>query len=192
LGINPGKACSLKVFQSNGDANAIEELPGDIAFQSPGENSILHKGQGLSFTWTKATGADHYIFDLYIEYDYEDTSGWWTYFDLDTIITIFDTTQTSLNIPANIIFPNDVAVVYGGYGYAQILAESGPLLGRVKDGNIKGNGVGYFYAQNESKTLYIIIEETQVGKSVDKIKEPLSQKLLKRRIEQFKKLEATD
>ncbi len=151
----PGKELKLKVYHSDGTAEATVTLPGDFEITSPSEDDTLHQNKDLNISWDEATGADYYEICISIWYDYRDTSGYEDWFDFDTTI---EQTGTSVLIPAKRLFPAYVDSVFYGSGEISVTAISGPWIGRTIGGNVTGNGTGYFWAKNSAKNVHIDIE----------------------------------
>lgn len=142
LSVDPGDECKLVVYHDEGEASATITLPGDFEITAPEEDSALHQNEDLIVSWSPSEGADRYKLYISLNYHYVDTSGEANIFSLDTVFYSVD----NLIIPKERIFPSEVDSVEYGYGHIFIYPESGPWIGHTREGNISGDGVGYFVA----------------------------------------------
>ncbi len=145
LSLDPGDECKLFVYHDEGEASATITLPGDFEIISPEEDSTLHQNEDLTVSWSTSEGAERYKLDIRLNYHYVDTSGESNIFSIDTVFYSVD----SLIIPKERIFPSVVDSVEYGYGHIFVYSESGPWIGHTSEGNISGEGVGYFVAYNQ-------------------------------------------
>ncbi|MEM2144368.1 MAG: hypothetical protein QW279_03335 [Candidatus Jordarchaeaceae archaeon] len=154
--ITPGKKCMLHIYQKEGDASSdsVYVLYPPV-FTSPGGGFILKSGNPLPISWSGSTGINRYHLSLSIYYSYYDTAHHYQTFDLDTSMYLPGTT-TSFTLPATTIFPGYVDTVLYGYGTIDLEAETGCREGRNKDGNIKGNGYGYFWVYTHANCEFDI------------------------------------
>jgi hypothetical protein len=144
VSVNPGDECQLIVYHNEGKASATIALPGDFEITSPGENDTLNPNEDLSVSWSTSEGAERYKLTINLYYHYTDTSGASNSYRFDT--TFY--TTSSCTIPKERIFPPEVGSVVYGSGNISIYSESGPRIGHTTEGNIYGEGVGYFIAYN--------------------------------------------
>jgi hypothetical protein len=154
VSVNPGDECKLVVYHDEGQADAVITLPGDFEITALKGDSTLHQNEDLIVNWGSSEGAERYKLDIYLYYHYVDTSGASNIFRLDTVFYSVD----SLIIPKERIFPPDVDFIEYGSGNIYIYSESGPRIGYTTEGNIAGDGVGYFIASNKaSERIYFSI-----------------------------------
>lgn len=149
LSVNPGDECKLVVYHDEGEASATITLPGNFEITSPEEDSTLHQNEDLPVSWSPSEGAERYKSDINLSYHYVDTSEESNSFSLDT--TFY--TTTNITIPKERIFPPDVDSVEYGSGNISIYSESGPWIGHTTEGNVFGEGVGYFIASNKTPEI---------------------------------------
>jgi hypothetical protein len=149
LSVAPGNECDLVVYHDEGEASATITLPGDFEITSPKEDSALQQNEDLIVNWSPSEGAERYKLKIDLSYYYVDTSGASTRFDLDTSFY----TTTNITIPKERLFPPEVDSVDGGFGNVSIYSESGPWIGHTTEGNISGEGVGYFIASNQTPEI---------------------------------------
>lgn len=148
LGVALGKKCVLNVSQLGGDASSDSVVvPLPITLTSPGGGFTLKAGNPLPIAWSGTTGIERYSLTINIDYYYRDTANQYRSFSLDTSLYL-PGTITSFTLPATTIFPAYVDTVFWGDGMIELVAETGCKEGKNPEGNIKGNGYGYFWAYN--------------------------------------------
>jgi hypothetical protein len=142
----PRTMYSLVVTAGSNKAYATVYLPGDFDIIAPDSDYVLPKGSSLNVLWGSALYADNYWVDLYVHYEYRDTYGEYQFFSLsiDTIIS-----GNSIAFSGNYIFPNlsEIDTLYWGAGFLSIYAIDGPALVPGSVGNVTGDGIGFFWAQ---------------------------------------------
>ncbi len=177
--LNLGSECNLKVDYDEGKSEATNTLPGNFSITSPDESFVLHKGNDLNIAWVSSSGADWYMSDVWVDYDYIDTAGnyKWFSFDLDTIVH-----GTSYTVSANRLFPADVDIIYYGYGSVDVEAVSGPKIEPGTEGNIEGDAVGFFWCTFKPEYVYF-----GVGELAAKPKEDHQSEIRKKHLETMRK-----
>jgi len=144
LGILPDSYCVLHVYQSDGEAHSGRQvLPAQPTIISPDSGATLTQNSDFNASWDSVGNIDRYEVNVHLSYTYND----FQHFLLDTTITLPETSFT-LTIPAGRIFPPDVDSVNSGAGSITVTAETGPNLGKELNGNISGNGIGYFWTRS--------------------------------------------
>jgi hypothetical protein len=149
LSVAPGEECELVVYHDEGEASATIALPGDFGITVPKGDSSLRQNEDLIVNWSTSKGAERYKLEIDLSYYYVDTSGASNRFDLDT--SFYAT--TNITIPKERLFPPEVDSVDGGFSNISIYSESGPWIGHTTEGNISGEGVGYFIASNQTPEI---------------------------------------
>lgn len=148
--ISPGDTAGLvvtytKVGGGPGTAQGSAVLPGQFAIASHDTSILVNiaHGTGLTVMWTSSGGADAYMVDLYLDYDYIDTLGFSKsfYCDIDTFVT-----NTFIVFGPSELFPNEgeINFITSSWGYFDVSAITGPYQEGM-DGNVTGDGVGLFY-----------------------------------------------
>ena len=141
---DPENEYDLVVSHKGGEASATITMPGDFEITSPQEADTFHQGDDLTVSWSSSENAERYDLYVRLEYDYGDTANpYYNRFQLDTFISNAD---TSITIPKERIFPSEIDSVLEGNGYVNIHSENGPQIGTSAEGNISGEGIGYFNA----------------------------------------------
>jgi len=159
LSVEPGDECELVVYHDEGEATATITLPGDFEIISPKEDSALRENEDLIVGWSPSEGEDRYKLDIDLHYYYFDTSGVSNRFDLDTNFYAI----THVTIPKEKLFPPEVDSIDGGSGNISIYSENGPHIGHTSEGNISGDGVGYFIAYSHiAEKVYFTIGNTSI------------------------------
>ncbi len=136
----------LLVKHSAGSARGEAFLPGNFEILRPESTYILNKDSVLWVVWRKANGATWYWLDLTIEYDYEDTTGEWDYYEFWKDTIIFDTV---VRYEKNRFFPSYVDTIFEGEGIVNIWACDGPPILPGSPGNIFDAGYGFFHTVNQ-------------------------------------------
>jgi hypothetical protein len=159
LSVEPGDECELVVYHDEGEATAKITLPGDFEIISPKEDSALRQNEDLIVGWSPSEGEGRYKLDIDLYYYYFDTSGVSSRFDLDTNFYAI----THVTIPKEKLFPPEVDSIESGFGRISIYPESGPWIGHTIEGNISGDGVGYFVAYSHiAEKVYFTIGNTSI------------------------------
>jgi len=146
LSVEPGDECELVVYHDEGEASATITLPGDFEITSPKEDSALQQNEDFIISWSPSEGADRYELEIFLSYHYFDTSGVSSRFDLDTSFY----TTTGITIPKERLFSSEVDSIASSRVIISIYSENGPHIGHTTEGNISGDGVGYFVAYNQT------------------------------------------
>lgn len=153
---DPENEYELMLSHSGGEANATITLPGDFEIVSPQEDDTFYQGEDITVSWSSSENAERYDLYIRLEYVYGDTANpYYNRFYLDTLLS---NTNTSITIPKGRIFPPEIDSVLEGNGYVNIHSESGPQVGISAEGNISGEGVGYFAASN-GRAVHLVIED---------------------------------
>jgi hypothetical protein len=121
-------------------------MPGDFEITFPQENDTLFLDEDFTVSWTTSENAERYFVSMVILYGYTDTAGNGGSVYLDSF---FYTTDTSFIIPLERVLPSDIDSVRGGFGNVAVSSENGAWIGHSLEGNITGEGVGYFTAYNQ-------------------------------------------
>jgi len=163
LAVNPGDSANLtigftKVDGSPGTVWAKGVLPGKFAITShdtASEDTIM-KGDSVTVTWAPSSGASYYFIDFYFYYHYIDTSGNDESFSYSMDTTL---TDTSITFPASMLFPNlaEIDSVRYGYGHFDIEAIHGPVLEGGSEGNVSGDGLGFYLLETEGGDLQLTV-----------------------------------
>jgi len=147
LSVVPGDECELVVYHDEGEASATITLPGDFEIISPEEAFVLQQDGDINVSWSSSERAERYFINIDLHYYYIDTAGSNNYFSLDTNVY---TINTNLIIPNERIFPSDIDSIEYGSGIISVYSENGPNIGYTTEGNISGEGIGYFIASNQT------------------------------------------
>lgn len=131
-GYNP---LTIEVNTSIGTVTGTVALPGSVNSVNLNVTDSLAIGQSLTVSWNN-TGADFY--EISAEFQYRDAEQNWHYIPLDTV-----TTSTSVTYPAT-IFTRD-----GEIEIWDIEAVNGPFPSAGMEGNMTGEGSGFFYLVND-------------------------------------------
>lgn len=142
----PGDEFEMVVYHDEGEASATVTLPGDFALTPLQENDTLFLDEDFAISWGKSEGAERYFVRIYMRYYYIDTTGIRTYFYFDTSLYTID---TNFVVPLERMLLPQVDSVDYGYGYVTVNAENGAWIGHSLEGNITGDGIGYFTAYNQ-------------------------------------------
>jgi hypothetical protein len=154
---DPDNEYELIVSHKGGEARATITLPGDFEIISPLEDDTLYQGENLTVNWSLSERAERYELHIRLSYYYGDTANPnHSSFRLDTILS---ETEAGITIPEEKIFLPDIDSIQEGYGYVDIQSENGPQIGMSAEGNISGEGSGYFNAYIHSN-VYFYIEDT--------------------------------
>jgi len=154
--INPDNEYELTISHNGGEASATITLPGDFEITSPEEDDTLHQGEDITVSWSQSEGTKRYKLHIRLSYDYGDTANpTYNNFRLDTILS---NSNTSIIIQKEKIFPPEIDSVQAGHGFVDISSENGPRIGFSAEGNISGEGIGYFTAYTR-RYVYFNIED---------------------------------
>ncbi len=136
----------LRVYHTGGEATGSIILPGDFEFTSIQEDDTLNQNEDLIVNWSPGEGAEKYNLSVRLSYYYGDTADpTYSSFRLDTILSKM---TTGLTLEKEKIFSPEIDSILEGYGYIYLNAENGPQIGASSEGNISGEGIGYFTAIN--------------------------------------------
>lgn len=127
----------VEVKTSFGKVNGTISLPDTITDLSLSEYDTLQLGESFTISWSG--NADFY--SIYCEYEWIDDNDDWQYTDLDTIIS-----------GNSIIFPGIIFTHNGEISYIRVYQENGPLPKEGAVGNMAGDGSGFLYYENYSKS----------------------------------------
>ncbi len=161
---DPEEEYELVVSHDLGEARAQVTMPASFGITTPQENDTLNIEEDLFISWDPSDNAERYILNVHMEYlDSIDSlviPRNWIRFD-----SLVNTTNTSVTIPNETIFPLDPDSVICGSGDILIKSENGPSVRLplyTSGRNISGNGIGYFVAANythyDDNFLYVIIK----------------------------------
>lgn len=164
--ITEGDEVQLTVSGNQGIARALVRIPQQFTIQSPDPDSIFILSPHSSFTasWTASNFTDYYdtYFNLYYRYvpigggaqkNFE--------FYVDTILS-----TTSITIPATILFPADFDSVVGwSYGNFEITAINGPRIEVGVQGNVIGEGKGFFFGKSNGGHIDIRVQNSATADS---------------------------
>ncbi len=141
----------LNVTHYWGEAFSRVVMPGNFCLTSPDTNYVMDMESTLVLTWEPSPGAQWYWLDLYCDYDFLDTFGFWDdySYNLDTIIG-----DTFIVVPPGWVFPGYVGDVLEGDGAVLVWAGYGPRIEPGDVGNVRGAGFGFFNAVNEPRERY--------------------------------------
>lgn len=148
------KDYELEVSHSDGTAKAKVSMPGNIRFTQPDTSYILKRESTLVIAWQKSSKATWYWLDYYISYEYLDTAGEEDSYDIskDTVIT-----DTFCRLEPNRFFPSYVMNILEGEGEANVWAMDGPIIYPGSNGNVTGQGIGFFHAANQGLDAYFYV-----------------------------------
>ncbi len=154
--ITEGDEVQLTVSGNQGIAGAVVRIPQRFTIQSPNPDSIFILPPHSNFTasWTASGFSDYYDAHFALYYTYVPIGGVSKYFEfyVDTILT-----TTSITIPAARLFPADFDSLISGYsyGYFRIEAINGPRLEIGEQGNVTGDGFGFFFGISDGGNIDI-------------------------------------
>ena len=129
-------------------------MPGNFHLTMPPDIYILGQESTLVSAWHPSRGAQWYWVSVYVDYDYNDTTGTWDnyVFRLDTLVN-----DTSIVLPPERIFPGFVGQVIEGDAMVQVWSGNGPAVEPGDLGNIRGTAVGFVNAINEPREKYFYV-----------------------------------
>jgi hypothetical protein len=144
----------LRVSHAGGEATGSITLPGNFEFTSIQEDDTLNQNEDLIVNWNPSEGAEKYNLSVRLSYYYGDTADpTYSSFRLDTILSKM---TTVLTLEKEKIFSPEIDSILEGYGYIYLNAENGPQIGASSEGNISGEGIGYFTAVNTRPVSFLI------------------------------------
>jgi hypothetical protein len=184
--ITEGDEVQLTISNQS-EASATVRIPQQFRIQSPDPDStfILLPHSHFTSSWTASGFSDYYYAYFYLNYSYLPSGGGtskYFYFEMDTILS-----ATSITIPASKLFPADIDSIIGSYGYFNIGAVNGPRLEVGEQGNITGDGIGFFFGKSYGGDINISLGITPTTDSGPKLKYDLkreqSEKFFKKFLE---------
>jgi hypothetical protein len=190
--VSVGGSANLKAVYSKGVATASVKVPGNFHITSPDTSHAAQIHVGLPFTvsWSASANADFYWVDFELGYSYYDTSGHYKSFYIDRGVS---KTSTSITFPASELFPSDIDYLYDSCGcnggYFDVQAMNGPKIESGSEGNVTGDGIGFFWASFYGGSLEIEIEGTAYSSSLKARKGTSREEVIKRHIEKAKELD---
>ncbi len=149
---------SLKVTYGK-EASAVVAMPEEYKILSPLSDETLRKNEDLVITWNKSKGADYYELEVKINYNYQVGFGPTRKGEFDTSLVLKDTTIT---FSSDVVFKDvleDTGTLKGGEGKVTLRAVTGPYLGHTVEGNIEGEGQGYFWCKYQKEVDFKIESE---------------------------------
>lgn len=186
--ITEGDEVQLNISDNRGVAGAVVRIPQQFRIQSPDPDSIFILPPHNNFTasWTTSGFSDYYDAYFYLNYEYFPTGGGtskYFNFQLDTILS-----NTSIIIPASRLFPADFDSVAGwSYGYFQITAMNGPRPEIGTQGNVTGDGIGFFFGRSAGGYLEIKVQNSSESDSGAKLKSDFKREQSERWYKKFLK-----
>jgi hypothetical protein len=169
--LTAGDGVQLAVSGNQGIADAVVRIPQQFTIQFPDPDSvfILPPNNDFTASWNTSSFSDYYTAYFYLNYSYVPTGGGSKYFsfDLDTILS-----TTSLIIPAAQLFPEDFDSLTSwssSYGYFNIIAINGPKPEVGAQGNITGNGIGFFFGMSDGGHVEIRVQNSAIIDSGTKL-----------------------
>ena len=134
-----------------------------------------------SFTvgWTVADYADYYRIFFELRYSYLDTH--WNHIN---IISMKETTVDSnyITISMSELFPANLDSIIVSGGDLNVYAINGPKMEPGSEGNVKGDGYGFFLCETYGGELTFKIEGTKVEASKEMSREELIMKWFEKAI----------
>jgi hypothetical protein len=129
-------------------------MPADFHVSTPPDTYILGMESTLVSAWRASRGAQWYWVSMYVDYDYNDTTGSWDNytFILDTLVY-----DTSISIPPERVFPPFVGQVLEGDALVTLWAGNGPAVEPGDLGNVRGTAAGFVNAINEPREKYFYV-----------------------------------
>jgi len=184
ISVSTGDSIHLKVDYTRGIATASSRVPGgfEITSHDTSQTAYISVGSDLTVSWSTSIYADFYRVYFWLYYDYYDTLGDYrrVYFHKDTCVT-----STSIIFPASQLFPADLdSVRWSTGGHFLIWAMNGPILEPGSEGNVTGDGSGFFWGKSYCG-LDIEIEGTKAKAK----REPSKEELMKKWFEKAKAMD---
>ncbi len=118
-----GQGCSLRVNTDAGLSTATEIVPGPFSVQAPEDISL---GDALTFAWEPSDSADYYTVRCVIRGARN-----------DSLVLMRSATDTTVSFD-----PDDITMT--GIASGWVRATTGPFPDGGSDGNITGEGWGFF------------------------------------------------
>jgi hypothetical protein len=168
--ITKGNEVQLTVSGDQGVAGAVVRVPQQFRIQSPNPDStfILLPYSNFTSSWNASGFSNYYYAYFYLNYSYLPSGGGtskYFYFQVDTILS-----ATSITIPASRLFPADIDSIIGSYGYFSIGAVNGPRLEVGEQGNVTGDGIGFFFGKSYGGNVEISLQNSTMTYSGTKLK----------------------
>lgn len=192
--ITEGDEVQLTVNGNQGVASAIVRIPKQFRIQSPDPDSIFILPPHSNFTssWTASGFSDYYTAHFHLYYSYTTIGGEATknfYIDVDTMIS-----TTTITIPAARLFPADFDSLIGWYnhGYFEIEAINGPRIEVGEQGNVTGNGMGFFFGKSNGGNLELMVGNSTTTNVETKLKFDLKREQSERFYKKFLKWQKTN
>ncbi len=189
--ISPGDSAHLKVDYTQRIATASAKVPGNFEITSHDASAIAFIPVDANFTvsWSASNYTEFYWVDFWLEYNYYDTLGNPKYFSFEEFGS---QTSTSITFLASELFPRDFDYIYsqtqGSWGYFDVYAVNGPEIESGSEGNVTGDGTGFFWG-GSYKYLYVRIEGTKLSSPLKVGKDLSREELTRRRLEKLKELD---
>jgi hypothetical protein len=151
---DPDSEYELIVSHNGGEAHGTVKIPGDFEIASPEDEDTLYSNENLTVNWSPSENVERYELRITLNYIYGDTANpYYNRFSLDTLLS---NSVTSLTIQKERVFPSEIGPIQEGNGYLYIYATNGPQIGMSAEGNIYGEGIGYFTAIYRRYVRFII------------------------------------
>lgn len=173
--IAEGDEVQLTVSGNQGIASAEVRIPQKFTIQSPNPDSlfILLPHSNFTVSWTASNFTDYYDTYFQLYYSYVPIGGGGSkYFEfyVDTILS-----TTSMTIPAARLFPTDFDSLTSGYSYGrfEIAAINGPRPEIGAQGNVTGDGIGFFFGKSYGGEIDIRVQNSAETYSRTKLKSDL-------------------
>ncbi|MGB5530790.1 MAG: hypothetical protein WBQ32_12555 [Ignavibacteriaceae bacterium] len=170
--ITEGDEVQLTISGNQGIASAVVRIPQKFTIQSPDPDSlfILSPHSNFTVSWTASNFTDYYDTYFYLYYTYVPIGGGGSkYFEfyVDTILS-----TTSITIPASRLFPADFDSLSSGYSYGrfEIIAINGPRPEVGAQGNVTGDGFGFFFGRSDGGDIDIRVQNSAGTYSGTKLK----------------------
>ena len=155
-----GDSVHLKVNYTRGIATASSRIPENFEIISHDTSQITYiaMDSSLSVSWSAANYAAYYRILFELSFSYEDTLG-----NYLQVITRKDTsiTSTSIIFSMSQLFPVDVDSITVSWGSFEVRAMNGPRLEPGFEGNVEGDGSGFFWCRTYGGHLEFRIEGTK-------------------------------
>lgn len=165
VSVDPDKEYELIVSHNRGEAYGTVKLPGDFEITSPKEEDTLYSNEDLTFSWSQSKESERYKLEINLFYYYGDTvNPSYNRFYLDTILSNPDTIITIENEK---IFSPEIDSIQEGHGRVYLYSENGPPSGISVEGNISGEGIGYFSAYIYRRVQFVIEDASNRGRQYE-------------------------
>ncbi len=150
----PGNEYKMTVEHRGGKAEGKVAVPENFSILRPPPNFLLNKDSSLEVLWQKAKSASYYLLSLYLHYLYLDTLGETLSLRISSDTIVNDTT---IFYPNTYLFPKNLKRIDWGEGRLNIWAIDGAYIRPGAQGNIQGEGWGFYYAINHAGEIYFRI-----------------------------------